>query len=252
LADRLKGKVAVVTGAGSSGPGVGNGKAAAILFAREGASVLCVDIVEESAQEAVRIIESEGGVASVWVADVSRQAHCKAMTAAADQAYTPLTAARMTPEGRQAHATTTVIKEEGTVVRVTGMHESSDTWSRRRILAALAGVAPFVRGERGGARDSRVLHYTAHVPSSHATYRPGSFHLTLEAGGVEVLATTPDERQAWIDATLPIEQRFIAENERLGLPATAFIREAKARSARYEGWSDQQLWDHASGDRAVP
>ena len=66
MTDRLKGKVAVVTGAGSSGPGVGNGKAAAILFAREGASVLCVDLVDERAQETVNIIEGEGGAASVW------------------------------------------------------------------------------------------------------------------------------------------------------------------------------------------
>jgi NAD(P)-dependent dehydrogenase (short-subunit alcohol dehydrogenase family) len=87
MADRLKGKVAIVTGAGSSGPGVGNGKAAAILFAREGASVLCVDIVEERAQETVNMIEDAGGVASAWVADVSKQADCKAMAAAAFERY---------------------------------------------------------------------------------------------------------------------------------------------------------------------
>ena len=87
MADRLKGKVAIVTGAGSSGPGVGNGKAAAILFAREGASILCVDIVEERAQETVNIIEDEGGVASAYVADVSKQADCKAMAEAAFERY---------------------------------------------------------------------------------------------------------------------------------------------------------------------
>lgn len=87
MVDRLKGKVAVVTGAGSSGPGVGNGKAAAILFAREGASVLCVDNVEERAKETVGIIEGEGGVASAFVADVSRQADCKAMAGAAAERY---------------------------------------------------------------------------------------------------------------------------------------------------------------------
>ena len=54
MADRLKGKVAVVTGAGSRGPGVGNGKAAAVLMAREGAKVLCVDLHDERAQETVR------------------------------------------------------------------------------------------------------------------------------------------------------------------------------------------------------
>jgi NAD(P)-dependent dehydrogenase (short-subunit alcohol dehydrogenase family) len=87
MVDRLKGKVAVVTGAGSSGPGVGNGKATAILFAREGASVLCVDNVEERAQETVNIIEDEGGIASAFIADVSRQADCKAMAAAAFERY---------------------------------------------------------------------------------------------------------------------------------------------------------------------
>ena len=43
MTDRLKDKVAIITGAGSRGPGLCNGKAAAILFAREGARVLCVD-----------------------------------------------------------------------------------------------------------------------------------------------------------------------------------------------------------------
>ena len=46
---RLEGKVAIVTGAGSSGEGIGNGKAASILFAREGAKVLLVDFVEDRA-----------------------------------------------------------------------------------------------------------------------------------------------------------------------------------------------------------
>ena len=87
MVDRLKGKVAVVTGAGSSGPGVGNGKAAAILFAREGASVLCVDLVGDRALETVAIIEEAGGTASMFQADVTRQAECKAMAAAAAERY---------------------------------------------------------------------------------------------------------------------------------------------------------------------
>ena len=44
MADRLKDKVALVVGAGSIGPGWGNGKATAVAFAREGAKVFCVDI----------------------------------------------------------------------------------------------------------------------------------------------------------------------------------------------------------------
>ena len=69
---------------------------------------------------------------------------------------------------------------------------------------------------------------------------------TLAAGGVEVLDPTPGERQAWVDAVRPYERRFIEEHEKLGLPAAALVREARERSARYEGWSDQELLDHVS------
>ena len=69
---------------------------------------------------------------------------------------------------------------------------------------------------------------------------------TITAGGAEIVELSPEERQAWKDAVFPLEKRFVEENERLGLPATAFVREAKERSARYTGWSDQELWDHVS------
>jgi NAD(P)-dependent dehydrogenase (short-subunit alcohol dehydrogenase family) len=87
MVDRLKGKVAIVTGAGSRGPGVGNGKAAAILFAREGASVLCVDLYEERAQETVDVILGEGGVASVYQCDVTKRADCEAMATTVLERY---------------------------------------------------------------------------------------------------------------------------------------------------------------------
>jgi NAD(P)-dependent dehydrogenase (short-subunit alcohol dehydrogenase family) len=79
MAGRLKGKVAIVTGAGSRGPGIGNGKATAILFAREGASVLCVDAEPGRAEETVKTILDEGNVAQAFAADVTRMADCKAM-----------------------------------------------------------------------------------------------------------------------------------------------------------------------------
>ena len=87
MANRLVGKVAVVTGAGSRGPGVGNGKAAAILFAREGARVLCVDNVIERAEETCAIVNEEGGVASAFQSDVTRQADCRRMADEAIQRY---------------------------------------------------------------------------------------------------------------------------------------------------------------------
>jgi len=81
MAHRLKGKVAIVTGAGSRGPGLGNGKATAILFAREGASVLCVDHMKERAQETVDVIRADGWSAEAFAADVTRVADCDAMVA---------------------------------------------------------------------------------------------------------------------------------------------------------------------------
>jgi NAD(P)-dependent dehydrogenase (short-subunit alcohol dehydrogenase family) len=83
MAGRLADKVAIVTGAGSRGPGVGNGKAAAILFAREGARVLCVDQAKERAEETVGLIRVEQGVADAFAADVTRAADCRAMVEAA-------------------------------------------------------------------------------------------------------------------------------------------------------------------------
>jgi NAD(P)-dependent dehydrogenase (short-subunit alcohol dehydrogenase family) len=78
---RLGGKVALVTGAGSRGPGLGNGKATAILFAREGAHVLCVDMVKERAEETVGLIRSDGGSAEAFAADVTRAGDCADMVA---------------------------------------------------------------------------------------------------------------------------------------------------------------------------
>src|SRR5690606_26018212 len=72
MADRLKDKVAIVFGAGSAGPGWGNGKAAAVAFAREGAKVVCVDLVAEAAEETAAIITGEGHEAEAVSADVTK------------------------------------------------------------------------------------------------------------------------------------------------------------------------------------
>ena len=84
---RLEGKVALVTGAGASGPGWGNGKAAAVLFAREGAKVFCVDIDLAAAKETARIICGEGGQALAHEADVSDSAAVEALVAACSDAF---------------------------------------------------------------------------------------------------------------------------------------------------------------------
>ena len=71
MADRLNGKVAAVFGAGSIGPGWGNGKATAVAYAREGAKVAAIDVKLEAAEETRRIVEGEGGVCAAFQCDVS-------------------------------------------------------------------------------------------------------------------------------------------------------------------------------------
>jgi NAD(P)-dependent dehydrogenase (short-subunit alcohol dehydrogenase family) len=83
MGDRLAGKVAIVTGAGAAGDGIGNGRAAAIVFAREGAKVLLVDRTLGLAEATRVMIAAEGGESAAFEADVTRSGDCRAMVAAA-------------------------------------------------------------------------------------------------------------------------------------------------------------------------
>jgi NAD(P)-dependent dehydrogenase (short-subunit alcohol dehydrogenase family) len=78
MGKRLQDKVAIVTGAGSIGPGWGNGKATAVLFAREGAKVFAVDLNRAAAEETKGLIDQEGGLCTVHQADVTKSAEVKA------------------------------------------------------------------------------------------------------------------------------------------------------------------------------
>ena len=81
MAGRLAGKVALVTGAGSVGPGWGNGRATAVLFAREGARVALVDHDHAAAAQTARLIVAEGGECIAIAADVTAEADMRAMVA---------------------------------------------------------------------------------------------------------------------------------------------------------------------------
>jgi NAD(P)-dependent dehydrogenase (short-subunit alcohol dehydrogenase family) len=85
---RLKDRVAIVVGAGQSpGEGIGNGRATALTFAREGARVLCVDHHLDSAQETVEMIAAKGGSAVAFKADVTHEAELKAMVEDAEKRW---------------------------------------------------------------------------------------------------------------------------------------------------------------------
>jgi NAD(P)-dependent dehydrogenase (short-subunit alcohol dehydrogenase family) len=85
---RVEGKVAIVTGAGSTpGPGVGTGKASAVVLAREGARVVLVDLYPERAEETRDLIVGEGGTAAVVGADMTVAGACEDMVGTAVSTY---------------------------------------------------------------------------------------------------------------------------------------------------------------------
>lgn len=79
----LAGKVAIITGAGAAGDGIGNGRAAAILLARAGAKVLVADRQIELAKRTAEMITKEGGEALAFAVDVTDEKQCRAMVDAA-------------------------------------------------------------------------------------------------------------------------------------------------------------------------
>ena len=80
--DRVQDKVAIVTGAGSSAEGIGNGRGAAIMLARHGAKVCLMDFHEDAAQETARMIQEEGGECFVIQGDVTDADSCQAVVRA--------------------------------------------------------------------------------------------------------------------------------------------------------------------------
>ena len=82
MGGRLEGQVAIVVGAGQSpGEGVGNGRASALTYAREGAAVLAVDRDGDSAQQTADLITGEGGRSAAFTADATDEAALRAMVA---------------------------------------------------------------------------------------------------------------------------------------------------------------------------
>jgi NAD(P)-dependent dehydrogenase (short-subunit alcohol dehydrogenase family) len=87
MGERVKDKVVIVTGAGSSGPGWGNGKAAAVLYAREGAQVLAADLRQDAAGETQAMITAEGGTCLAFAGDVTKTSDVAAMVDACLAAF---------------------------------------------------------------------------------------------------------------------------------------------------------------------
>lgn len=78
----LEGKSCVITGAGS-----GVGRASALVFAREGARVVCADVMEDWAKETVRLVEDQGGAATVVACDVTKETDVRTAISAAVSSF---------------------------------------------------------------------------------------------------------------------------------------------------------------------
>jgi NAD(P)-dependent dehydrogenase (short-subunit alcohol dehydrogenase family) len=78
----MAGKVAIVTGAGSVGPGWGNGKATATLLARQGASVFLIDVNQDAVNETKGLIEGEGGTCATHICNMMDSAQVAEMVQA--------------------------------------------------------------------------------------------------------------------------------------------------------------------------
>ncbi len=170
---RLEGKVAIVTGAGSSGEGVGNGKAAAILFAREGAKVLLVDFQEDRARETLQIIHEEGGVASTLQGDMTKLEDCERMAQTAMDRY-----------GRIDILDNNVgISQRGTVVEVSeGDWDRVMTVNMKTIMLASKTTIPFmISSGDGGAiiNISSIAGIRAHSSTPYSASKAGVIGLTF-------------------------------------------------------------------------
>lgn len=188
---RLAGKVAIVTGAGSTpGPGLGTGKATAILLAREGARVLLVDVRPERAEQTRQSIEDEGGESLVFAGDMTKATDTEAMVRVALDAFGTIDV---------------LVNNIGVAVPGSVVETTEDDWDRaldlslRTMFLASKAVIP-VMAQRGGGAIVNVGSIVATRGTGHAGYaaaKGGVHALTVDMAyshgrqGIRVNAVAP-------------------------------------------------------------
>jgi NAD(P)-dependent dehydrogenase (short-subunit alcohol dehydrogenase family) len=224
---RLSGKTAIVVGAGSIGPGWGNGKATAVTFAREGAQVFCVDRNGQAAEETAAIIAGEGGNAMAFTADASRGEDIAAMVAACLKAY-----------GRIDVLDNNVgIAETGSVVDV-----AEADWDRvfavnlKSAYLAMKHVIPVMVAQGGGSIiNISSIASIRHLGISYVTYA------TTKAAMNQMTRTTAVEfaaRKVRVNAILP------------GLMKTPMVEHSAGLAASYAKGDVEAMW--RARDAQVP
>lgn len=144
MAGRLEGKVAIIVGGGQTdGDTIGNGRATAITFAREGARVLVVDRRIKSADDTVAMIQAEGGEAASYETDATSEADCKKMVAECSNAFGKLDILHNNVGVAEGDSGPAHIKEE--------------TWDRilsvnlKSVLMPCKAALPVMREQRSGS-----------------------------------------------------------------------------------------------------
>ena len=219
MADRLKDKVALVLGAGSIGPGWGNGKAAAVAFAREGAKVVCADINLAAAEETAGIIKSEGGIASAHKVDVTR---------AADIAAVAETCLKL-------HGRIDVLDNNVGIAEVGGVVDiSEEQWDRvlsvnlKSAFLAMKHVIPVMLAQGGGSiiniSSIAAIRYTGVPYATYYASKAALSHLT------RTTAAQYAGKQVRVNAILP------------GLMETPMVEHAAGLSQAYAGGDVAEMW----------
>jgi NAD(P)-dependent dehydrogenase (short-subunit alcohol dehydrogenase family) len=222
MAGRLKDKVAIVTGAGSRGPGIGNGKATAILFAREGAKVLCVDAELGRAQETVNQIKAENGVAEAFAADVTRAADCKAMVEQASKKWGGLDILH---------------NNVGVESRLDLMETTEQEWDRvmaidlKSMLLTTQAAVPALENRGGGAITcvSSIAAMVGHGRTAYAAAKAGVI------GFVTSVAVQLGPKRIRVNCIAP-GQVWTPMVERLGPEARERRRKAAPLGVEGTGW----------------
>ena len=227
MVDRLKGKIALVVGAGSVGPGWGNGKATAVAFAREGARVFCTDINPDAAEETARIIGSEGGEAVAYRADVSKAADVIAMVEACTAAY-----------GR-----IDVLDNNVGIAEIGGVVEVPEAeWDRvfavnlKSAYLAMKQTIPLMVRQGGGS----IINISS-IASIRYTGVPYATYYASKAALNQLTKTTAVEyasRRIRVNAILP------------GLMKTPMVEKSAGLAKTYAGGDVEEMW--RARDRQVP
>jgi NAD(P)-dependent dehydrogenase (short-subunit alcohol dehydrogenase family) len=225
--ERLKGKIALVVGAGSSGPGWGNGKATAVAFAREGAKIFCADINLAAAEETAGIIGSEGGEAVAHRADVSKAADVEAMIEACASAY-----------GR-----IDVLDNNVGIAEVGGVVEVSEAdWDRvfavnlKSAYLTMKQTIPLMLRQGGGS----IINISS-IASIRYTGVPYATYYASKAAINQLTRTTAVEyasKQIRVNAILP------------GLMKTPMVEKSAGLAKSYAGGDIEEMW--RARDRQVP